>query len=226
MCLATDAEALSAAAMLQSLLRSIDLEAPPIFVRVREVNAIDPGGKADRGLDALKPFGDQASILAASEFLSDSPDAAARAFCEAYRATLSPEERDDPTNRSAFPWDRLDETYRQANRDAVAHIPAKLASAGIGEALWRGAHGLPKLPRTERLFRSDTQLEALAELEHERWNAQRRMDGWRWTPQPKKDEVRRTHPSLTPYENLADNVKEYDRAYIRQTQRACCGELG
>jgi hypothetical protein len=223
-CLATDVEALSAAGMLQSLLRSIDLDAPPIFVRVRELNTIAPAGQADRGLDALIPFGDLASILTASEFLSDTPDAAARAFCESYRASLTPEQRDDPKNRSAFAWDDLDETYRQANRDAVAHIPAKLASAGVNPGRWRWVTGLPRLGPDDHLFTNDAQLEALARLEHERWNTQRRMDGWRWADIPKKNEARRLHPSLVEFDALSDDVKEYDRVYVRQTQTACRGD--
>jgi hypothetical protein len=222
-CLATDVDALSAAATLQSLLRSIDLDAPPIFVRVRELDTIAPGGQADRGLDALKPFGDLASILAASEFLSDAPDAAARAFNEAYRASLAPEQRADPANRSANAWNELDETYRQANRDAVAHIPAKLASAGVNPGRWRWITGLPRLGTGERLFANDAELEALAELEHERWLSQRRMDGWRWSDLPAKNEARRLHPSMVPYSQLSDEVKEYDRVYVRQTQDACGG---
>ncbi len=220
-CLATDSDALSAASMLQSLLRSIDIDAPPIFVRVREVNTIAPAGQADRGLDALVPFGDLASILAASEFLSDAPDAAARAFNEAYRASLTPEQRADPANRSANAWDELDETYRQANRDAVAHVAAKLASAGINPGRWRWVTGLPKLGPDDRVYADDTALEALAELEHNRWNAQRRMDGWRWTDMARKNEARRLHPSLVTYGELSDDVKEYDRVYVRQTQAAC-----
>ena len=221
-CLATDVDALSSAAMLQSLLRALDIPAPPIFVRLREAETVaaHAGG---RGLDALTPFGDLQSVLAASEFLSNSPDAAARAFCEAYRATLSDEQRTDPKNRSGFPWERLDETYRQANRDAAAHICAKLASAGIDP---KPAGAAPAACRKaqrdgERVFLGDVELEVLAELEHERWNAQRRMDGWRSTKQLRKDEARRLHPSLVPYDDLEDDVKEYDRVYVRQTQDAC-----
>ena len=162
-------------------------------------------------------------MLEASDFLSNTPDAAARSFCEAYRATLTPEQRADPKNRSGFPWDRLDETYRQANRDAVAHVAAKLASAGIDPARWRGVRGLPKLCDGEVLFAGPGELELLAELEHERWLAQRRMDGWRATTAKVKDEARRLHPSLAPYEALTDEVKEFDRVYVRQTQDACSG---
>ena len=219
-CLATDVDALSAAAMLQSLLRAVDLTGPPIFVRLREANTVSKDGD-NRGLDTLTPFGDLATVLEASEFLTRAPDAAARDFNEAYRAALTPEQRDDPKNRSAFPWERLDETYRQANRDVVAHIPAKLASAGIDPARWVGVTGIPRLAPGERVYCSPAQLETLAELEHERWLAQRRMDGWRLTAAPKKDEARRMHPSLIGYAALEDDVQEYDRVYVRQTQTAC-----
>jgi len=210
-CLADDATALSAAAMLRALLRSLDIPAPPVFVRLRAAGALGdaPG--------ALTPFGDLYSVLAASEFLSDAPDATARAFSEAYRANLTPQARDDPDNRSAQPWERLDETYRQSTRDAVAHIPAKLASAGVDAARWRGA-GLPHLGDDERLFADAEELERLAELEHERWMAQRRMDGWRATDAKAKDEAARRHPSLAPYAALSDEVKEFDRVFVRETQ--------
>ena len=49
------------------------------------------------------------------------------------------------------------------------------------------------------------------------------MDGWRWADLPSKDEARRLHPSLVAYECLADDVKEYDRVYIRNTQTICWG---
>jgi hypothetical protein len=217
-CLTDDVGALSAAATLQSLLRAMDIDQPPIFVQLRKAQIVGDGG--GKGLDALTAFGELDSVLEASEFLSNAPDVAARAFCEAYRASLPAAERDDPDNRSAFAWDRLDETYRQANRDAVAHIAAKLASAGIPAERWRGVEGLPRLAEAERLFHGHSDLENLARLEHERWMAQRRMDGWRSSTAPSKDESRRLHPSLQAYDALTEQVKEYDRVFVRQTQRA------
>jgi hypothetical protein len=218
-CLTEDVGALSAAATLQALLRAMDIDQPPIFVQLRKAQIVGDGD--GRGLDALTSFGELDSVLAASEFLSDTPDAAARAFSDAYRASLPPGERDDPTNRSAFAWDRLDETYRQATRDAVAHIPAKLASAGIDPARWRGAGALPHLAPGERLYADAAGLEVLAELEHERWMAQRRMDGWRWTAAADKDQATRRHPSLVPYAALSEPVKEFDRVFVRETAAAC-----
>jgi hypothetical protein len=221
-CLHLDAEALSTAGMLQSLLRAVDVGQPKIFVRLRESETLSHTASAFQGLNALTPFGDLESVIEASEFLSNTPDSAARAFSAAYRAALPAEDRDNPANRSARPWDELDESFRQSNRDAVAHIPAKLASASIDPALWLGLAGPPKLPPGSWLFATDEDCEKLAELEHERWNTERRMDGWRSTNLPSKDEHRRLHPSLVPYEALTDEVKEYDRVMVRETQMICC----
>jgi len=219
-CLADDTDALAAAGMLQALARAVDIGHPTIFVRLRDSAVIGGERIERRGLDALHPFGDIDDVLRASEFLSNAPDASARAFNEAYRRSLAPEVRDNPANRSAYPWDQLDETFRQANRDVVAHVPAKLASAGVEPSLWRGLRSLPRLTEGA-LYRDDAELEVLSELEHERWSAQRRMDGWRWTDQPRKDDLRRLHPSLVPYQKLTDEVKEFDRGNVRETQAVC-----
>ena len=225
-CLADDTAALSTASMLQSLLRSLDMPAPPVFVRLRNAGAIGQGARAAgeaagaAGLDALTPFGDLAAVLAASDFLADAPDAAARAFHAAYLASLPPERLANPANQ---PWERLAETYRQNNRDAVAHIPAKLASAGVDPARWLGQAGMPHLPACDALSGDPVRLEALAELEHERWNAQRRMDGWRAAPHGDRDDARRRHPALVRWDQLTEELKSYDRVVVAQTEAACRG---
>ncbi len=223
-CLGDDPATLSAASMLQSLLRSLDLTAPRIFVRLRKAGAIGAGAgrPGATGLEALTPFGDLESVLAASDFLADAPDAAARAFHAAYCESLTPQERDDPANAAGRPWQLLDETYRQSNRDAVAHIPAKLASAGVDPARWVGA-SLPRLGACDALTGDPRQLEALAALEHERWNAQRRMDGWRAAPEDGRDNARRRHPALRPWDELTERLKEFDRVIVRASERACQG---
>ncbi|MEJ0065671.1 MAG: hypothetical protein WDM85_09705 [Caulobacteraceae bacterium] len=50
------------------------------------------------------------------------------------------------------------------------------------------------------------------------------MDGWRNTAAPAKDQRRRLHPSLQGYDALTEQVKEYDRVIVRQTQHAIGGE--
>jgi hypothetical protein len=218
-CRSHDTEGLGTAAMLQIIFRSTAHPNPRIFVRLRDLQSLADGGSDNRGLNALTPFGDSASIIRASEFLSDEPDQAARAFSAAYRRLLPQEVRDDPQVRSARPWDDLDETFRQATRDAVAHIPAKMQSAGIDPGLWLGSNG-SGLPRSVRLVASDEDHERLARLEHERWNAQRRMEGWRFTRGP-KDDSRALHPNLRPYDDLPEAARAYDRALVLETESIC-----
>jgi hypothetical protein len=62
---------------------------------------------------------------------------------------------------------------------------------------------------------SAAEIERMAELEHERWLAERLFEGWTYAPAP-KDPERRTHPDLIPYDQLADEVKELDRIVVRR----------
>ena len=67
------------------------------------------------------------------------------------------------------------------------------------------------------VFRGDTDFSQTVHLD--RWNAQRRMDGWSWIETQRNSALRR-HPSLVPYDALTDEVKELDRVYVRETERA------
>lgn len=63
------------------------------------------------------------------------------------------------------------------------------------------------------------ELEALAEKiaknVHEVWAAGRLTDGW--TYGPSRDDAKKQHPCLVPYEELPEAEKEYDRATAIQT---------
>ena len=55
----------------------------------------------------------------------------------------------------------------------------------------------------------ETLAEQMAKNVHEVWSAGRIADGW--TYGEKRDDVRKTHPCLVPYEELPEPEKEYDR---------------
>lgn len=57
--------------------------------------------------------------------------------------------------------------------------------------------------------------EQLAENVHEVWSAGRIADGWRWGEQ--RDDERKLHPCLVPYDQLPESEKEYDRNTAMQT---------
>jgi hypothetical protein len=52
-------------------------------------------------------------------------------------------------------------------------------------------------------------MELLAKNVHEEWARKRIEEGWQYGPQ--RDDVKKLHPSLIPYEELSEEEKEYDR---------------
>jgi ryanodine receptor 2 len=61
-------------------------------------------------------------------------------------------------------------------------------------------------------------LEKLAKNTHEVWAAQRIKDGW--TFGPNRDDAKKKHPCLVPYEQLPESEKEYDRQTAGQALKA------
>ena len=57
--------------------------------------------------------------------------------------------------------------------------------------------------------------EHLAENIHDVWAAQRIAQGWTYGPE--RDDTKKTHPCLVPYDRLPDSEKEYDRQSAVQT---------
>jgi voltage-gated potassium channel Kch len=105
-------------------------------------------------------------------------------------------------------WDQLAASYRQANRRAADHVPAKLVSVGCI---------VPEGPihlsiDTDEIVKSPL-MESLAELEHEVWMIDRKLDGWR--AGPVRDDATRVHNLLVPYAELSEPMKELDRDQIR-----------
>lgn len=59
--------------------------------------------------------------------------------------------------------------------------------------------------------------EELAKNVHEVWSAGRIAEGW--TYGPVRNDERREHPCLLPYEELPESEKEYDRSTALETLR-------
>ena len=121
-----------------------------------------------------------------------------------------------------LPWARLAESFRKANRRAAAHLPLKLWTLGLIE---RGASPDPFAvdPHTfENVITpcatgtaEDALLRRLSRIEHDRWMAERRLDGWRFGDV--RDDVRRIHPKLIPFDDarLTDLDIEKDADQVR-----------
>ena len=87
------------------------------------------------------------------------------------------------------PWEELPDGLRQANRAQADHIEIKR--------------------RTLAESNSPEILEALAVAEHRRWMADKIVANWRHAAE--RDDARRLHPSIRPYDELAEADKQKDR---------------
>lgn len=130
--------------------------------------------------------------MCSPEFGDHSLEQQARENHDAYLAGLEPAER-----ASASPWSALPESFKDSNRWAVLH-------RGVKQALWQTADEAAK----------PALLELLACSEHQRWMAEKIMDGWRGGPV--RDNQRKIHPDIRPSAELSELAKEKDRVQVRK----------
>lgn len=112
---------------------------------------------------------------------------------------------DDP---SLAPWPELDESFRDSSRQQADHIPVKLRAVGCEPVAGGGAR-----PFTF----TEEEVETLARVEHSRWNAERLLSGW--TLGDRADKPLKISPYLVDWDDLADDIREYDREAVREIPR-------
>jgi hypothetical protein len=61
-------------------------------------------------------------------------------------------------------------------------------------------------------------IERLAQNNHDHWARRRIDEGWRYGRQ--RDDDRKEHPDLVPYERLSESEKEYDRKTVIEAVKA------
>ncbi|HET8987536.1 MAG TPA: RyR domain-containing protein [Humibacillus sp.] len=114
----------------------------------------------------------------------------------------------------SLPYDRefeaLPEGVKADNIAAAARIPRVLALVGLVIV----SHDHPSTLSDETLTRLiDSNLELLAEAEHDGWMEQRYRDGWMHGAV--RDDATKTHPCLVRYAILSEEDKEKDRNAVR-----------
>ena len=204
-CLRDSATALAAAIGLRESAIRHDRIDGPIFARLRSGGLM----RASGGIAGLQPltlygFGDLTASAVASRALSPDPDAMAKAVHEGYSRA---------GGGSADPWKDLPEEMRVSNRRVVSHIPAKLATLGFDLEPWLATPDAdrpwpPPLEPGVILFRDDVERTRMATLEHERWMADRRLNGWRQGH--KRDNARKLHTNFVAFDDLPEALKAYD----------------
>jgi hypothetical protein len=131
----------------------------------------------------------------------------ARANHEHYRAHRERSDAGRPADASLRPWADLPESLKESNRQFVDHLTEKLRTIGYRIVPLEDWFAEP-------VGLAPDEIELLARLEHERFVRERRRDGWRQGF--KKDIARKLHPDLVPWEELSEEIREYDRNLVRK----------
>lgn len=101
-------------------------------------------------------------------------------------------------------FDDQPELLQESNRDQARDIPAKIRALGYRIAAIGKSGGAGRVTAF-----APAEVEYLAYLEHRRWMEERLRNGWTWGE--KRDDSRRTHPDLVPYDELSEASKALDR---------------
>jgi len=115
-----------------------------------------------------------------------------------------------------MPWNNLSEALQNSNIKQVAFFEHMLKRVGLrirkkaNPVLFDVEANL----KLQKSFLSDnlTAFDALAMLEHARWNAERLLDGWRYGP---KDIAKKLNPCIKAWQDLDDETKKYDYDPVR-----------
>ncbi len=206
-CLDDDSLSLSAALALVGRGRDHN---PTIVVRMAQdaglavlLRDVDSGGGSFR---LLRGFGLLDRTCHPDQVLRGTHETLARAIHEDYLRQQAAAGATPAQNSSMMPWDALPEHLKESNRNQADDIGVKLRTVRCSAA--------PLVDWDEPTFEfNPAEVERLARLEHERWMAEKRKNGWRHGP--KKDGNAKTHPCLVPYDQLPPDEQEKDRSAVR-----------
>lgn len=115
-------------------------------------------------------------------------------------------------SESSRPWDQLAESFKNSNRDQALGIADKLALLHCVV--------VPCGPLLPDFDYQDGEIEALSQMEHERWVHERTESGLRPGPQ----RTAQTHPDLVSWDELGEEAREKDRVFVRALPGLLAGE--
>jgi voltage-gated potassium channel Kch len=182
---------------------SVPILAPAVAV-VAEISPLLAGGSRVRTISlGLDPE--------SLDLLHDSMrEALARASHEIYIRTRS-KEADFGSRPADRPWEELSEEDRRSSRHQVDGMIDQL------HAVWYQI--APRYDWDEEVKAIEPALvEAMSELEHVRWAAHKRAEGYTYGP-VEQDRKRKLHPLLVPYSELSEAEKDLDRNLVRERPR-------
>jgi TrkA-N domain/RyR domain len=163
----------------------------------------DIAAKSLAGL--VKPFPVIGLSSESEVLLHREMDAGAIAVHEDYRAKRRKGDH-NANDPSLNDWNNLDEDLKDSCRQQADHIEVKLRALGLAITAEKTGESVTAFTPEE--------VETLAIMEHDRWNADRFLAGWSHAP-GKKNVENKTSPWLVGWDALPEEIREYDREAVR-----------
>ena len=148
-------------------------------------------------------YGENANSVIAGNLLSDLDDRVSKEIHEAYRKKDLDELKRNPAHKlhpNSLEWSALPETIRDANRAVADHLEVKLRAI---------SYQLTNSKEVVDVELMQDEIEILAIMEHRRWWADRSLSGWKFSEV--RDDIKRHHPNMVPYESMSEADKQKDR---------------
>jgi hypothetical protein len=155
----------------------------------------------------LRPFPLLGHICNLTFFLLGTHEVLAMALHDEYRRAHRGESVEE--NPAVAAWYQLSAETKEDNRRRADAICDQLNHIGWGVVPLTDWSGGPRQFSQEEV--SEEEIEVVARMEHERWRAMKRKQGWRRGPRRRK----KTNPLLRPWDKLPEEVKEANRASVR-----------
>ncbi len=186
---------------LQGSLRSRQTAGPPVFCEIGDArisNDVSSWDGQTFPFSALSEVGDPGVLF------DDRDDELAVIIHDYYRDSIAAQGRPLEGNPAGEPWERLGESFRQASRHQADHMIAKLAAINCRAVPEQESEFFVFYPR---------EVEKLARTEHDRWRADRYLNGWKYGLV--RDNEKKIHPEMIPYDDLSKDMKDLDRYTVR-----------
>jgi hypothetical protein len=161
---------------------------------------------SDSATSGIRAFEMLEATYSPESLLGGTREILARAMHEDYIQSQQRSGATPATNPSMVPWEELPESLRESNRHSADAALVKLSAVGYGIELLTDAAAAG--------FRfTSAEVERMAVIEHERWVDERTVQGWKYAPV--KDIDKKLSPYLVPWEQLSEEIREYDRNVVR-----------
>ncbi|MDX1388444.1 MAG: RyR domain-containing protein, partial [Acidobacteriota bacterium] len=106
-------------------------------------------------------------------------------------------------------WEHTPRDFQESNRQQVIYAEQILRRVGYRVGALKADTEDPEF--------TPEQVETMAELEHGRWVVERLAMGWSWGEE--KDEKKRISPYLVAWDQVPDDIRDYDREAVRTYPR-------